>query len=189
MITQKQFPLQPILETQRLILRPITMEDVADIFEYASIPEVTQYLPWGSPKTIDDTKIFIEGVLKNYNNNIPGDFGLFHKEYKKIIGTIGFPSYVPQDKRIELGYCLSPKYWGQGFMPEATKKVLAFCFHAFVVERVEAYCVGENKASARVLEKAGMQQEGTLRKRVYRKGRFWDQVYYSILREEFEKLE
>jgi [ribosomal protein S5]-alanine N-acetyltransferase len=92
---------------------------------------------------------------------------------------------APEHSRAELGYVLAQEYWGTGLMPEAVRRVIRFCFERMDLNRVEARCLAENVASARVMEKAGMSYEGTLRKREYIKGAYRDMKMYSILRSEY----
>ena len=90
-----------------------------------------------------------------------------------------------EHSRAELGYVLAQEYWGTGLMPEAVRRVIRFCFERIDLNRVEARCIAKNRASARVMEKAGMSYEGTLRRREYIKGAYKDMRMYSILRTEY----
>lgn len=66
----------PTIETERLILRPITMADVPAIFEYASNPNVSKYVPWSVHRTIADSEAFVKDyILKNYENEVPEPWG------------------------------------------------------------------------------------------------------------------
>ena len=93
--------------------------------------------------------------------------------------------YAPEHARAELGYVLSRKLWGRGLMPEAVRAVVRFGFGRMELNRIEARCIIENAASARVMEKAGMTCEGTLREREFIKGAYRDMRLYSILRREY----
>jgi ribosomal-protein-alanine N-acetyltransferase len=87
--------------------------------------------------------------------------------------------------RAEIGYALSRRYWGEGYMSEAVNAVIEFGFREMLLNRIMARCEVNNIASARVMEKVGMQLEGILRQHLFVKGRYWDLKIYSILREEF----
>jgi [ribosomal protein S5]-alanine N-acetyltransferase len=76
-------------------------------------------------------------------------------------------NYAPEHARAELGYVLSREHWGKGLMPEAVRAVIRFGFGRMELNRIQARCVAENTASARVMEKAGMTYEGTLRESEY----------------------
>jgi RimJ/RimL family protein N-acetyltransferase len=88
----------------------------------------------------------------------------------------------------DMGYELDPNYWGYGYATEAATAVLNFGFSQLRVHRVWANAIAENKASRRVLEKIGMQLEGTLRENEWMKGRWWDTVLYGILEQEWQQL-
>ncbi|PIR21053.1 MAG: hypothetical protein COV45_02675 [Deltaproteobacteria bacterium CG11_big_fil_rev_8_21_14_0_20_47_16] len=67
----------PIIETERLILRPIILADVPAIFEYASNPKVSRYVPWKVHQTITDSEAFVRDyILKNYEAEIPEPWGV-----------------------------------------------------------------------------------------------------------------
>ena len=93
--------------------------------------------------------------------------------------------YAPEHARAELGYVLSREHWGKGLMPEAVRAVMAFGFEKLSLNRIQARCIAENLASARVMEKAGMTFEGTLRESEFIKGAYRDIKLYSILRREY----
>ena len=80
---------------------------------------------------------------------------------------------------------LSREYWGRGLMPEALRAMIAFGFERMGLNRIEARCIAENAASARVMEKVGMTYEGTLRQREFIKGAYRDMKLYAILKSEY----
>ena len=175
----------PTLETERLLLRKITMGDIEDIFAYASDPEVPKYMPWEPHRSLEDTKEYLARVLERYEQHWPGPWGIVHKGDGKLIGSCSFHSWNRDDRRIEMGYVLSRPYWGQGYMAEAVRAVIDFGFRALGLNRIEAMCEVPNTGSARVMEKAGMTYEGTLRQYVFEKGTYRDLKIYSILRSQW----
>lgn len=175
----------PILETPRLILRKISLEDAQDIFDYAKDPEVSKYVSWEPHKSIEDSIKFIEYMLNKYEKEGYGDWGIEYKENKKLIGTCGFIWWDRKNYKAEIGYVLSREYWNQGLMTEAVREVIKFGFERMFLNRIQARCKVENIASEKVMQKIGMKFEGILREDVFVKGRFWDMKLYSILRKEF----
>ncbi|MCC3467636.1 MAG: GNAT family N-acetyltransferase [Microcoleus sp. PH2017_06_SFM_O_A] len=153
----------PIIETERLLLRKITLNDASDMFEYASNPEVSEYTMWSTHTSIEDTKYFLKSLTKMYKRKELVDWGIVHKAEKKFIGTCGYVEWSMTHSRAEIGYALSARYWREGV----------------------GRCEVNNIASARVMEKVGMQLEGILRQQLFVKGRYWDLKIYSLLREEF----
>lgn len=147
------------LETARLVLRPPTLDDAAWIFErYARDPEVTRYLQW-SPHTERGTVVaFLETVVDRPD----GDVQWVIEEHGRGLGMIGARAVGPHHR--ELGYVLAREAWGRGLMTEATRAVSEACLAEPLVCRVSAYADIDNRASQRVLEKAGFEREGVLRR-------------------------
>jgi len=175
----------PSIETERLLLRKITLNDASDMFEYASNPEVSEYTMWSTHTSIEDTKYFLQSLTKMYKRRELVDWGIVHKAEKKFIGTCGFVEWSMTHSRAEIGYALSRRYWGEGYMSEAVNAIIEFGFREMLLNRIIGRCEVNNIASARVMEKVGMQLEGILRQQLFVKGRYWDLKIYSILREEF----
>ncbi|SFQ41281.1 ribosomal-protein-alanine N-acetyltransferase [Psychrobacillus psychrotolerans] len=175
----------PILETERLILRKVTEEDIEDMYLYGSDEEVSKYVTWNTHETIADTKGFVEFVLNKYENKQVSPWGIEYKENGKFIGTIDFVWWQPNHKIAEIGYVISKDYWGKGLTTEVAKELVKFGFEEMDLVRVQARCDVENIASARVMEKAGMTLEGIIRKGIFVKGEHRDLKMYSILKEEF----
>lgn len=174
----------PDLETERLLLRRMTPEDVADVFAYASDPEVARRTTWEAHRTIDDSHAYLQRVMGWYADGFGGPWGLVLKESGTLIGTCGL-AVVPEHFRAEAGYALGRRWWGQGLMTEAMRAAIHYGFTGLGLNRIEARCRTDNIASARVMEKNGMRYEGTLREHVYYKGRFETVKIYAILREDW----
>ena len=178
----------PTLETPRLLLRPVTLKDAADIYHYSKDPLVAEHVLWDAHENIHQTRAYIRYILRQYKNGEPSSFAIVEKASRKVIGTIGY-MWVSQDNASgEVGYSLSRAHWNRGYMTEALKKVIAFGFEELHLNRIEAQHETTNPASGRVMEKAGMRPEGVLRARVFNKGKFMDVSLYSILRNEWKTL-
>jgi ribosomal-protein-alanine N-acetyltransferase len=177
----------PTLETERLILRKMTPDDAEAVFAYASDPEVTRYVIWDTHRTIEDSKAFLELTVGKYENGGEPDWGIVYKGDRRFVGTCGFADWKAEHARAEMGFVISREYWGRGLMPEAVRAMIAFGFERMGLNRIEARCIAENVASARVMEKAGMTYEGRLRQREFIKEAYRDIKIYSILRSEFSR--
>ena len=163
-----------ILETDRLMLRPITLDDAEDLFEYASDPENTKHT-FPTHKSIEET----EWVISNLFMCSPlGNFAIELKENGKMIGTCDL-RVNESEKSAELAYAINKKYWGNGYAPEAAKRLLELAFQDLKIERLWAKFSSKNPASGRVMEKIGMEKEGILRHTKNLCGDFVDQVIYS----------
>jgi ribosomal-protein-alanine N-acetyltransferase len=180
------FPDLPELETQRLLLRKMRLDDADAMFAYASDPEVTRYVLWDTHRSIKDSESFLRFATEGYERGDFGGWGIVLKDSGAFVGTCGIDAgYAPEHARGELGYVLSREQWGKSLMPEAARAVIRFGFRRMGLNRVEARCIAENTASARVMEKVGMTYEGTLREREFIKGAYRDMRLYSILRREY----
>lgn len=175
----------PILETERLILRKLEISDAEDIYEYARYPEVARFVTWEAHKCIEDARGFINWVLERYKKDEGGDWGIELKSTGRIIGSIGFVELDPANYCGAIGYALSKDYWGKGIMTEALKRLIRFSFEDMKLNRIEAYHIPENEASGKIMQKAGMAYEGLLRQRMLAKGKFWDLKQYSIIEEDW----
>jgi ribosomal-protein-alanine N-acetyltransferase len=124
---------------------------------------------------------------KREGGDEPDWWGVVYKGDHRLVGSCGFESRESGHARAALGYILSRKYWGRGLIPEAVRALIAFGFERMGLNRIEARCIAESIASARVMEKAGMIPEGTLRQRESIKGAHRDIKIYSILKSEVSR--
>ena len=175
----------PELRTQRLTLRALRSSDIEDVFAYASDPEVARHTLWDPHRNLVDTRAFLDFVLDQILRGAAFIWGIVHESNSHVIGTIGLANYAAQHSRAELGFAIGRPWWGQGLTTEAVRVVLSYGFRQLQLNRVEAYCMADNIASARVLEKAGLRFEGLLSKREFIKGEFEDLKLYAILRSEY----
>ena len=174
----EKFANVPKIETERLILRKITLDDAEDMYLYASDEEVTRYVTWDTHSSLSDTIAFINTFLSQYH--VP--WGIELKENGKFIGTVHFVWWQPEHHSAEIGYVLSKKYWGKGLITEAARAIISLGFENINLVRIQARCFVKNKASERVMQKLGMSFEGISRKAMYVKGEHKDLKVYSILK-------
>ncbi len=179
------------LETKRLLLRKITLEDTQGIFEqWAKDQQVTQYLTWTAHKTPEDTKTIVKIWVDEYEKDTTYRWILEHIEEKQVIGMIDVVAFSQRDECATIGYVLAKEYWNKGFMSEAFEAVLAFLFNEVNVHRVEATHMITNPASGKVMEKCGLKVEGIKRlKMKNNEGVFVDLVLYGVVREDYHSIE
>jgi ribosomal-protein-alanine N-acetyltransferase len=175
----------PTLETERLILRKMVLNDAEAVFAYASNSEVSRYTLWETHRSIEDSRAFLEFATQKYENGGEPDWGIVYRGNGCLVGACGLVNWEAEHARAEVGFVLSREYWGRGLMSEAVRAILRFGFERMNLNRIEARCIAENAASARVMEKAGMVYEGTLRQREYIKGAYRDIKLYAILKKGF----
>ena len=148
------------LSSKRLILRPPKAEDAPAVFEaFASDPEVTRFLKWRPHRTLADAHRAMAARLKRLETGEELSWLLSLRTDGSILGII---SAWPFEWEVEIGFALGRQSWGRGLMTEAVGSVVAWAFEPAQVTRVWGTCDAENLASARVLEKAGLQREGLL---------------------------
>ena len=175
----------PTLETERLILRKMVLNDAEAVFAYASNSEVSRYTLWETHRSIEDSRAFLEFATQKYENGGEPDWGIVYRGNGCLVGACGLVNWEAEHARAEVGFVLSREYWGRGLMSEAVRAMLRFGFERMNLNRIEARCIAENAASARVMEKAGMVYEGTLHQREYIKGAYRDIKLYAILKKGF----
>ena len=150
-------------ETARLDARLPRVEDAPAVFAaYASDPEVTRYLSWKPYERVEAVAEFIRGRLEAWDKG-EGHFAwtLCAKGADDPIGSIGCSF---EGGKAMFGYVLARKHWGRGLMPEALRFLVDWALAQPEIFRAWAFCDVENVASVRVMEKAGMAQEGILRR-------------------------
>jgi len=171
----------PELETARTRLRRIRWDDLEDMYNYCSVPEVSKYTVWNVHESREDTSRFIEFIMQRYDQQKIGPWGIEDKQSGALIGTCSFIKWDNRCQKAELGYVLSNRYWNRGYMTEAIGRVIEFGFNRLELVRIEAKCHPDNAGSFRVMEKTGMKQEGRLRSYLKVKDRFEDILVYSII--------
>lgn len=171
----------PNLETDRLILRRLSAEDVLEIFALRSNKEVMKYIPRPLVKTMDDAMAHIVMIDEKIESNEGINWAITLKDNPKLIGIIGHYRIKPEHFRAEIGYMLLPEYHGQGIISEAIKEVVNYGFEIMKLHSIEAIIDPENHASEKVLQKNGFVKEAHLKENEYYEGIFLDTVIYSKL--------
>lgn len=181
----KQFEFEhfPVLHTDRLKLREITIADAHNIYEILSNPEVVKYDSFELFTTINQA----ERLIKFFNNSFQEKkaifWGISLKDEDVIIGFCKLQIEIPKI-RGEYGFDLNYKYWNKGIMTETLKTVVDFGVHQLNLNRLEANVSVENTASIQVLKKCGFIEEGIMRSRSFWKGNYHDMMILSVLRDE-----
>ena len=150
------------IETERLTLRKPRRDDAPAIFSaYAQDPEVTQYMTWRPHKNVEETYRVVELMLRLWDEGETYSYVITLKNLDPVIGMIAMH---PDGFKVAIGYVLARQYWDKGYTTEAALAVTNWLLKQPDIYRVFATCDLENPASARVMEKVGMQCEGILRK-------------------------
>lgn len=153
-------PRLPVVETERLLLRPPTQADAESIFErYASDADVTRYLGWSRHTSVRDTRAFVGFSLAEWSRWGVGPLITLDKASGELLGATGL--VMETSDRAATGYVLARDAWGKGYATESLLAMIALAAE-FEVTRLYALCHVDHRASWHVLEKCGFQREGVL---------------------------
>ena len=176
-----------ILETHRLLMRDFIEADWQAVFLYQSDPLYLRYNDWthGTQKDVCEfIQIFIDQQKEQPRTKF--QLAVVLKEETQLIGNCGIRVNDREMREANIGYELNTQYWGQGYATEAAQAILKFGFEELGMHRIRSWCVAENVASVRVLEKIGMLREGHLGEKELIKGRWYDNFLYAILDHEWK---
>jgi len=171
---------------KKINLRTLKISDAGSIFMYIKNRRVAKYLQIPDPYKLKDAHEFIRKSQKGMRKKESYNFGIASKDNNEIIGMISLMDLDWENKNAEIGYWLAREYQGQKIMPEAISLILNFGFKKIKLQRIYARVMNINIKSANLLEKFGFKFEGKLRKNNYRKGRWMDELRYSMLKNEFK---
>ena len=149
------------LHTPRLLLRRPEHADARRMYErFAGDAEVTRYLSWPRHRSVTDTREFLDASEREWAAHGTGPYLVFIDGL--LAGATGLHLETPY--RASTGYALARDAWGKGYATEAARAIVVLAWTLPRLVRLYALCHPDNAASARVLEKAGFEREGCLRK-------------------------
>lgn len=182
-------PASLFIETERLILRPLTLDDADDLFQYQSHPEIVRYIPWPE-RTHQQVLEALEKYAASGKSELKedGDFILLAWQLKdsgQVIGqsNLGFKSL--SDQCADMGWVTHQDYQRQGFAFEASHALIKYAFENFPLHRIIAEIDTRNPESARLAEKLQMRLEGEFKEAEFFKGDWCSMWLYAILKDEF----
>ena len=170
------------IETERLILRKLELSDVESVYNnWCSDKEVSKYVTWDTHQSINDTAEYVKYKVDLYERNYRFDWVVVIKETNEVIGEIDAVKTSVNYSLVELGYCFGSKYWNQGYATEALTAIVKYLKEVANVEKITACHISTNPASGRVMQKAGMTYDATLKEYVVDKNtkQRADLIYYS----------
>jgi ribosomal-protein-alanine N-acetyltransferase len=170
-----------LIETDRLLMRPVTRDDLPTMLRFRADPEVSRYLGGPAMSTPEFVARRFDFYLDCHRRRGIGMCALMRKPDTEMIGWAGLQP-LEESGEIEVGYGFDRPHWGQGYATEAANAWLRYGFETVGLERIVAVAVPENKGSRRVMEKLGMKYE--------RNAMHYgiDCAFYAIRREEFTPL-
>ena len=175
------------LRTERLIIRPFTIDDLQQLHAFHSLPEVARYLYWDA-RNIDQTRQALQDKITRsalYDEGQALCLAAELAETGALVGDLTLFWHSRQHRHGEIGYVFNPAYHGRGLATEAARELLRLAFEELGLRRVTGRCDARNTASARVLERLGMRREAHFVENEFVKGEWTDEYVYAILHREW----
>ena len=169
------------IETERLLLRPFTSDDLDAFASINADADLMRYIGDGKPQTRAQTEMRLNAILDHWNQHGFGLWAVVDKASNALIGFCGL-QYLDNTAEIEIGYRLARQFWRMGFATEAAAATLRYAFEVLGLNRIVAVVQPQNFASQSVIKKIGL--------RYVKDARFYnsDVEYYAITRGEFEAM-
>lgn len=150
--------MRKVLETDRLILRELTLDDVDRMNQILSDPITMQF--WPKPFDREASERWVKRSIDAYRTLGFGRYAIVLKSTGQVIGDCGYMQVeVNGNQENDLGYILDKKFWSQGFATEAAKACLSFGLKELKMKRIVASMETKNLASKAVAEKIGLRLE------------------------------
>lgn len=175
----------PELNTDRLILRPPAPKDAPAFKKLAEAVEIAENTFVPHPYTSEMAKEYIRFTKENWQTGEGANFVIVRQNDNQVLGSISYKDIDHKHHRAEFGYWIGKPFWNNGYATEAIKAIIQYGFEKLDLHRIYATPFGENKASQRVLEKAGMMKEGVMKDHIYHRGEYKDFWVYGLTEEQF----
>ncbi|MBU0660909.1 GNAT family N-acetyltransferase [Patescibacteria group bacterium] len=172
---------QNILKTDRLILRPFTLDDAKDVQAIAgdkAVADTTEQIPHPYPDGVAEEWIATHAEAFAAGEAI--NCAIVLQDTGVLIGNVGL-QIAKKDKRGLLGYWMKQSEWGNGYATEAATALINYAFEEHGLHKVYAEYISRNPASGRVMEKIGMKQEGILKEHMLKNGVYEDVVVCGMI--------
>lgn len=173
-------------ESERLLLREFSMDDLAGVQRYACDMRVVEHLTFG-PNNESDSVEFLRRCQLDRAAQPRQDhaFAIVRQADSELVGSCGLHLRPWRKRTAELGYCLAYEFWGNGYAREAVAALVTYGFESLDLHRICAVADPENVPSLRLLERLGFRREGHLRKDEYLRGQWRDSLVYAVLADEW----
>ena len=171
----------PVLESQRLKLRALRMDDVPVLYEMRTNPLMNRYTDRSRLQTMEEAEEKMKTILEMVEKREGIAWAIELKESKVQIGDISFWRIIKEHYRAEIGYALLPDYWDKGYMREAARCAIDYGFSMLNFHSIEANVNPNNAASIKLLEKMNFVREAYYKENYYYNGKFLDSAVYSLI--------
>ncbi|RXR16255.1 N-acetyltransferase [Flavobacterium amnicola] len=182
MTTNPFLPFQN-LESDRLVLRRLTSDDIQEVYALKSDPKIMEYIPRPLVTNLDEAMAHITMINDKIDTGEGINWAITLKPSNKLLGIIGHYRIKWEHYRSEIGYMLLPEAYGKGIATEAVQLICDYGFNHMKMHSLEGIIDPKNLASAKVLEKSGFVKEAHLKENEFYEGRFLDTVIYSKLKD------
>ena len=175
------------IATERLVLREFGQEDWRAVLDYQRDPLYLRFYPW-KDRSEAEVRDFVE-MFCGWQTEQPRrrfQLAIVLREDGRLIGNCGIRRKIDNDWEADLGYELAPQYWGCGYATEAGRAMVDFGFRELGLRRISSWCIADNIASVRVLERLGFGNEGRLTRNEYFKGQWWDTLLFGLLADDWQ---
>ena len=174
-----------VITLDRIYLRQFNMNDVDDLFEYASNKDITKYLTRNPHKNKEETRLLLQKQFSKYDEST-FRWAIVFKENNKLIGSIDVVRLDKVNETAEIGYVLNSAYHNQGIMSEAFKGVINYLFNEVNLKEICACFELGNEASKHVMEKCGLKSKNLIKEIVLplKNNKITYVSYYSIKKHE-----
>lgn len=176
----------PVLETKRLMLRDIRLDDARQIFEMRSNSRVNEFIARPTMVSETDANDLVTRTIKAYKQKLAIGWAGVLKDGNGIIGTCGFNSIEAHNMHAEIGGEMATEYWGKFLAQEAVHAIIAFGINEMNLQTIEAKVSPLNRSAIYVMEKMGFVKEAHYKNRIYFEGAFKDMAVYTLHASEYK---
>lgn len=185
-INESVFENLPVLETERLRLRPVRSDDLEALFAIRSDPTMMQYIGRPLMKNHTEAEALLALIRGEYEAGTGIKWAITFRDQDEMIGNMMFRGISREHFSGEIGYMLHSDFWRKGIMREAAARGITFAFEELGLHSVFARIDPANAASAGILEKLGFQKSAHLRENYFFEGAFTDTGMYDLLAHEWK---
>ncbi len=174
--------------TERLLLRPLSPTDEADLYKYQSLPDVVRFIPWPA-RTQQQVHDALINAIANNRLSDEGDYallGIVLPSTGQVIGQLSLMYRSKEDQRAEIGYVINPEFANQGFATEACEALVSLLFATGKFHRIVAKIDARNTPSESVVKKLGFRKEAHMLEEEFFKGEWTDTLIYAVLKNEWQ---
>ncbi len=174
-----------LFETERLLIRPINIEDKHDVYAYRSDTETNKYQGW-IPKSVKDVEDFIDKISKTINEPESWfQFVIIEKSSQSIIGDIGIHFIGFENQQVEIGCTLKKALQNNGYATESVRVILDYLFTNLKKHRIITSIDPDNQNSIKLVERLGFRKEAHFIQSLWLNGKWVDDLIYAMIEQDW----